>query len=244
MIVNEIELDGELYKKIGKYWVDEHYCTVNAIILNRIYEEITKRIPENCTYEEIKELSTQLDEEELFTPFAVKIYEKLVTKINFSKCSYDYLNDLALRLKELKLYAQAITVIKYLVGFVGQQMDEDEWNIEAWIRAEQGLYAVLMSCQRGQGDAQGAIETYKSFCDKNDSYFLTSYICTSAAAAYCDLKDYKNAIRLCDQAYRLQGGSTGKFNELSLVYKRIESETGKSILLLKKEFGEHDEIGY
>lgn len=241
--LTEIEVDGELYKKVGKYWVDEHYFTVDAIILNKIYEEIVRQMPTDYSYEELVELSNQLSEEELSTPLAIEIYKQLTKKISLPTTSFEYLNDLVRRLKNLKLFAQAISIIKYLIDYVNRQFNEtlnDEWK---WVQTEQGLYATLMSCLRGKGDPQGAIDTFKFFCNSNDSLFLTPLICTSAAAAYCDLKDYRNAVKLCDQAYYLQGGSTG-FNELSLVYRRIESETGKSISLLKQEFGDCHENRY
>lgn len=50
---------------------------------------------------------------------------------------------------------------------------------------------------------------------------------TSIGAAYCDIKDYDKAKKFCDIAYAKQGGGQGTTNELSLVYKRIEKETGQ-----------------
>ena len=49
---------------------------------------------------------------------------------------------------------------------------------------------------------------------------------TSVAAAYCDLGDYAAAKRFADRAYGIQGGSKGYTTELSLVYRRIKTETG------------------
>lgn len=238
--ITEIEIDGEVYKKCGKDWVDCYYCLVNAVILNQIYEKIAGQLRlSELSHDELVSLAGQLIDSDRMSPLAVKIYEQIFEKTNLPAFSYEYLNDLARSLKNLKLYSQAITVVTYLLDHIDQFCEEWKRKI-----ALQGLYAVLMSCLRGKGDPQEAIIIYSKLFYKYGDGFLTSMICTSAAAAYCDLKNYEKALKMCDKAYALQGGGTGELNELSLVYKRLEKETGMSIPELRRYLEHKHENGY
>ena len=70
-----------------------------------------------------------------------------------------------------------------------------------------------------------AIEIFKKY----GSYQYQSIaLFTSIAAAYTDLRDYETALKYANLAYARQGGGTGEKNELSLVYRRIKSETEKN----------------
>ena len=84
------------------------------------------------------------------------------------------------------------------------------------------IIPILTSCYRTINQPQIAIQY--------GLYYLKSLgpspvLCTSLAAAFCDVKDYKNALKYADKAYAAQGGGVGYTNELSLVYKRIKKET-------------------
>lgn len=86
------------------------------------------------------------------------------------------------------------------------------------------VFPIITSCYRNLNQPQKAID----FWMENKEiyrYSLSVPLLTSLAAAYCDVKDYKNATYCADKAYALQRGGTGEKNELSLVYKRIQKET-------------------
>lgn len=80
----------------------------------------------------------------------------------------------------------------------------------------------MTSCYRQMGQAQKVIDIL-SLASKNfGKEMVTPPLLTSAAAAYCDLKDYVRAKKCCDRAY----ASGGRGNEeLSNVYNRIKKET-------------------
>ena len=95
---------------------------------------------------------------------------------------------------------------------------------------EKFLYRILpiyTSCCREMGLAREAIERIEN--DYSDIEYSVA-LCTSLAAAYCDIKDYKQAIRYARIAYARQGGGQGYKTELSLVFMRIKKESGISVL--------------
>ena len=80
----------------------------------------------------------------------------------------------------------------------------------------------ITSCYRKNGLAQKVIDVLVYASNKYGRDVVTPVLLTSAAAAYCDLRDYKRALKCCNRAYaQLNGRISG---ELSLVYKRIRSE--------------------
>ena len=93
---------------------------------------------------------------------------------------------------------------------------------------EEFLYRILpiyTSCCREMGLSRVAIERVE-----ND-YSHVGYsaaLCTSLAAACCDIKEYDKAVRYAKKAYAKQGGGQGYKTELSLVFLRIKKETGES----------------
>ena len=104
-----------------------------------------------------------------------------------------------------------------------------EYAMEKY-KNEELIYQILpiyTSCCREMGLANEAIARIE-----ND-YSHIEYsvvLCTSLAAAYCDIKEYDKAIRYARIAYAKQGGGKGYKTELSLVFMRIKKETGISFL--------------
>lgn len=80
----------------------------------------------------------------------------------------------------------------------------------------------ITSCYRQCNMAKKAIELFKFAKEEYGEDMLTPALLTSAAAAYCDIKEYENALKCCKRAYATGGK---KNEELSLVYKRIKAES-------------------
>lgn len=85
------------------------------------------------------------------------------------------------------------------------------------------VYPRLSSCYRKVGRAQEAIELMTILKNKFGLNSISPVLLTSVAAAYCDLFEYDNALKCANRAYVLMGKRTSP--ELSLVYKRIKSNT-------------------
>ena len=86
------------------------------------------------------------------------------------------------------------------------------------------LLPVYTSCCREMNQPQRAIacaEKLLPICGGSSATY------TSLAAAYCDVGDYENAKRCAGIAYAKQGGGQGYTTEVSLVFKRIQKETGE-----------------
>lgn len=81
----------------------------------------------------------------------------------------------------------------------------------------------LTSCYRVQGQAKKAIELYERTRSQYGNRLLSAPLCTSAAAAYCDIHDYVSAKQCADKAYAMSGGKAS--GELASVYGRIRKET-------------------
>ena len=81
----------------------------------------------------------------------------------------------------------------------------------------------LTSCYRIQGQAKKAIEVFELAKGKLGNRLLSSPLCTSIAAAYCDICDYETAKKYADKAYAIGGGKAS--GELASVYGRIRKET-------------------
>lgn len=91
---------------------------------------------------------------------------------------------------------------------------------------DEGIIPVLTSCLRNVKTPQEAIRFAIDYLYRKDVHSVPYF--TSLAAAYCDIKDYANALKYANRGYAMQGGGIGEVNELSLVYKRIKKE-GKSV---------------
>lgn len=81
----------------------------------------------------------------------------------------------------------------------------------------------LTSCYRAQGQAEKAIKLFEAAKTQYGERLMSAPLCTSAAAAYCDVKDYVSAKRCADKAYAKSGGKAS--GELASVYGRIRKET-------------------
>ena len=80
----------------------------------------------------------------------------------------------------------------------------------------------ITSCYRQCNMARKAIALFKYAKEEYGQDMLNPALPTSVAAAYCDIKEYENALKCCKRAY----ATGGKRNEeLSLVYKRIKAES-------------------
>ena len=117
-------------------------------------------------------------------------------------------------LKDKSLHAQARKVIEYGL---------EKFDNKAFIEFVLPLYT---SCCREMGQPQLALEKVEQYFGK---VHFSAMLCTSIAAAYCDIKDYKNATKFAQLAYAKQGGGKGYKTELSLVFLRIRKETNKQL---------------
>lgn len=81
----------------------------------------------------------------------------------------------------------------------------------------------ITSCYRMCNMPRKVIDLFTDIKSKCGTEFITPVLLTSVAAAYCDLKEYDNAIRCCRWAYK----TFGEFNPiLSNVWSRIKKESG------------------
>ena len=85
---------------------------------------------------------------------------------------------------------------------------------------------MLTRVLRQTGSPEEAVAAAKRYIEAFGVKAASVPFYTSVAAAYCDLGDYAAAKRFADRAYGMQGGSKGYTTELSLVYRRIKTETG------------------
>ena len=79
----------------------------------------------------------------------------------------------------------------------------------------------ITSCYRKIGKPQKVIDILSYASNKFGKDVVSFALLTSAAAAYCDIGDYDNALKCCKRAYA--SGAKGS-EEISLVYKRIKKE--------------------
>ena len=82
----------------------------------------------------------------------------------------------------------------------------------------------ITSCYRHEKRPGKAIELFTEAKGKYGEEFITPVLLTSVAAAYCDLREYENAMRCCKWAYKRYGGDCDP--SLSNVYARIKKESG------------------
>ncbi len=81
----------------------------------------------------------------------------------------------------------------------------------------------LTSCYRKNGLPQKAIDLLTYASRKFGRHIISSALLVSAAAAYCDMKDYEHARQCCNRAYAASNGETSA--ELRAVYGRIQKES-------------------
>ena len=82
----------------------------------------------------------------------------------------------------------------------------------------------ITSCYRHEKKPRKAIELFSYAKGKYGEDFITPVLLTSVAAAYCDLKEYENALRCCKWAYKRYGGDIDP--SLMNVFMRIKKESG------------------
>ena len=82
----------------------------------------------------------------------------------------------------------------------------------------------ITSCYRSEKNPKQAIELFVYAKRKYGEDFITPVLLTSVAAAYCDTKEYENALRCCRWAYKRFEGNVDP--NLSSVYARIKKESG------------------
>ena len=133
-------------------------------------------------------------------------FSKRDYKIFTSKELIDYIKET----KRNELINLTITLCEYGLD----KYEKDEFFIKS-------VLPILTSSYRLAHNAHRVIQLATRFL--HDKRYQSVALLTSVAAAYCDLADYKSAKKTADYAYRLQNGSVGYENELSLVYKRIKS---------------------
>jgi len=90
------------------------------------------------------------------------------------------------------------------------------------------ILPIITSVYRKLGKPQEAISFYTKKAIPRFGKDIDSVASlTSLAAAYCDVQEYEMAKKYCNQAYAKQAGGVGYTNELSMVYNRIKSQTGR-----------------
>ena len=148
-----------------------------------------------------------------------KITKTKLAEIVFSKVDYKSLSKdkLIAFLKEVK-EAEKFNLAKNICLYCMETYKEDVFLIKI-------VLPILTSCYRMCGQPEKAISVSKEFMCSS-KYESVPFL-TSLSAAYCDIKDYKNARKFAKIAYAQQGGSTGAKTELSLVFMRIKKEAGE-----------------
>lgn len=128
----------------------------------------------------------------------------------------DEILDYIKKLKGNGLYVQAKNVMRYA-------MEKYDGNEKFLFH----LLPIFTSCCREMGCAEEAIITAESYYPRIEPSVA---LCTSLAAACCDMKNYDKAKWYARMAYAKQGGGQGYKTELSLVFLRLKKETGESLL--------------
>ena len=85
----------------------------------------------------------------------------------------------------------------------------------------------ITSCYRKCNMPRKVIDLFADTKSKYGSGFLNTALLTSVAAAYCDLKEYENALKCCKWAYRKHGKMS---SYLRRVLERIKKESGMGMI--------------
>ena len=129
---------------------------------------------------------------------------------DYSNYSIDELLAEGDKLKESNSYSSAI-------GFYEKALEECDETTYKYILPR------ITSCYRKCNMPRKVIDLFAETKKFFSTDFITPVLLTSVAAAYCDLKEYENALRCCKWAYK----TFGEFNpNLSNVYARIKKESG------------------
>jgi hypothetical protein len=144
----------------------------------------------------------------------------------FSTIPYDILTtdeliSLVIRMKGMGLYFETKKIIQFAMEQRGDNLG-----------LMRTLLPIYLSCCREANQPQSAIDCamkWLPICGGSNATY------TSLAAAYCDIKDYENAKKYARIAYAKQGGGQGYTTETSLVFKRIQKETGEEYFSAEEE---------
>ena len=147
-------------------------------------------------------------------PLAKKIATLYFGEISYEKLTQQELLNYIKQAKETGEYSLAYSATKFGLDKFCENTD--------FVKT---LLPIMTSLSRKADKSAEAIEYAEKYLSLSKAYISVPLL-TSMAAAYCDLKDYNKALKVCNYAYKLQGGGVGYKNELSLVYKRIIKETG------------------
>ena len=131
--------------------------------------------------------------------------------VDYSSYSVEELVKEGDRLKESSSYQSAIAFYEKAT----LECDEKTLNY---------ILPRITSCYRKCNMPRKVIELFSLTRSKYGTGFITPVLLTSVAAAYCDLKEYENALRCCKWAYRNFGGEFS--SSLSNVWARIKKESG------------------
>ena len=82
----------------------------------------------------------------------------------------------------------------------------------------------ITSCYRKTNYPDLAIHLFSLVKKKYSAQIMNSALLTSAAAAYCDMREYKNALICARKAYAKAGGKADE--NLKGVFERIKHESG------------------
>lgn len=146
---------------------------------------------------------------------AKELAKEILLNIDYSEYSSEGLRDYIIDLKEAGLYKSAKDACLYGI---------DKYPIKTdFLKV---VIPILTSCLRGFGNPEEAIKVAMVYLFRKEVHSVPYF--TSLAAAYCDIKDYSNALKYANRGYATQGGGTGERNELSLVYRRIKREMGEN----------------
>ena len=114
------------------------------------------------------------------------------------------------RFKESSSYEEAIRCYEQVV---------EECDFETL----QYVLPRITSCYRKCCRPRKVIDMFTEIKARFGTDFITPVLLTSVAAAYCDLKEYENALKCCRWAYK----TFGEFSpNLSNVWARIKKESG------------------
>ena len=136
-----------------------------------------------------------------------QLYLKTIDCSNYSVAELVAEGD---RLKESTSYSNAI----YFYEKALEECDEVTYKY---------ILPRITSCYRKCNIPRKVIDLFAETKSLFGTDFITPVLLTSVAAAYCDLKEYENALKCCRWAYK----TFGEFSpNLHNVWERIKKESG------------------
>lgn len=142
-----------------------------------------------------------------------KVANYYFSKADYKSMSFEELKDFVKITKQNQAFQISYEAVQYAL----QNADNDTNVIKYFL-------PVLSSLCRKLGKPELAIEQSEKYLNGFDNV-ISIPLLTSLASCYCDVKNYKKALDLCNAAYAKQGGGLGYKSELSLVYARIRKES-------------------